>query len=105
MMPAWYGDMRTGDRVEMTFINPPLAGEIGEPNGTSTTSVVGTFDRISMEPIDGYPWNATPHACSIAVIEDETEVEVRAPINRVINLHPERATVSSTDHPDPKGSV
>jgi hypothetical protein len=99
MMPPWYGDMRTGDRVTMTFIDPPLVDNLVE--GKSTTTVTGTFDRISMEPVDGYPWNAAPHACSIAVVDEEREV--RAPITQIVSLNPVRATVPST-HPDPKGS-
>lgn len=98
MMPPWYGDMHTGDRVTMTFINPPLAGEIAYPHARrSTTTVTGVFDRISMEPVEGYPWNATPHACSIAVIEDGWEA--RAPITQIVSLNP--ATVET---PDPKGT-
>lgn len=83
-MPPWYGDFKTGDRVKMRYINP-ASRTYGA--GTSTTECEGVLDRFSMEPIEGYPWNATPHSVSLAVIDDH-DFEHRAPINRIIELHP-----------------
>lgn len=79
----------------MRYSEPPMTDADRYPYvGSNVSSVEGVLDRFSMDPIEGYPWNATPHAVSLAVIaEDGTEH--RAPINRIIELRPvmEPATV------------
>lgn len=80
----------------MRYTNPPLSGDYPHA-GTSVSTCEGTLDRFSMDPVDGYPWNATPHAVSLAVIDDDG-IEHRAPINQIIELHPVKAaTVEVSD--------
>lgn len=94
--PPWYGDMRTGDRVLMKYVKPPLASESGRAHLAETVTVEGALDRLSMDPVEGYPWNATPHAVSVAVVTEEGEH--RAPLTKIVDLHPliEAATVEPT---------
>jgi hypothetical protein len=88
VIPFWYGDFRTGDRVRMRYTNPPLSGDVSYAHaGSSTSTCEGVLDRFSMDPVEGYPWNATPHAVSLAVI-DEYGYEHRPPITQIIELHP-----------------
>lgn len=86
MMPPWYGDFETGERVYMRYTNPPLDGAYAHA-GASVRTCKGKLDRFSMDPVPGYPWNATPHAVSLAVIDDDG-IEHRAPITQIIELHP-----------------